>query len=695
MSSNNDNFRMKIDRELTSKRVLICKNLILDVLLNRQVYHLENAIYLLDLMAEEKIKGYISQSDWNDISSFINLFKSRKDGSCLLESLDKIFEVIPLNWEIFDQANSDNFSDLNLNHAFLAACAEQAKIDAVVIENSKELSYQIGNIKIIDINRIDLYIDWLTSTNFGQEEARVICDEAYQHNSSNKKSEKIIIADWIIEDFQIKLALNCYSQAKLTLRNSYSEESVQREASGEGAIEAICQALYNALSSYKDIPCYELNSIRIGNIYLTLSSQVSGTVILKSGANYYKGHAVDKDSVVAGFYAYAEALNNLLTDNQYQSSTAPNELYSTKLFILSAYTEGERNFIQASLAGENLSEQNLSDINLSKANLENTQIHKSILIRSNFSKADLSNANLSLAILREANLQDAILYKARLQEATLHQAKLQKANLRKADFTKADLKEANLSGADLTKTDLTGANLSGANLNDVKVDETNLNNANLNRAKLGQDGVDLRKVTLENAHLEEIEPDYEILKIHTLEKQLEELTPFEQNSLETFRQLLQKVELSQEFLLKFVSFNDKHFARKLLLRKNNLTVYVIGWKPEQEVGPHHHGASLDAIRVIKGKMTHWQFSKINKYKSKKEDLGAIEGCPNQMDYTKKGDEIFSTSGLIFIDRWTMHQIKNDSGEDLVTLHFRYGCPPDEDDQNWVSEKTQSGLTSLA
>jgi uncharacterized protein YjbI with pentapeptide repeats len=690
-------------------KILIYKGLILDVLFNRKVDHLESSVVLFDLIAEEKIKGCISQRDWNDIRSLINFIKRQEDRNSLLETLERMFEIVPLDWNILNNINSYKLSDFD--NAFLVACAQKAEVDAIVLENSNELNYRFGKIKIIGINEIDNYINWLVSDQPSDIESfdHIWLDEArenfiniYRNNSSSKTSDIVKIANWIIEKFEIKHALNCYSQATLNLRNLSSGKQIQENASGEGAIEVICKALKNALGSTGELPSYEFESIRISNIDPKLNSEVLGTVILKSNVDsYYKGHAINKDSVIAGFYAYAKALNNLLIDNPYQSNTpgyeltADYELTEIELDILSKYAEGEKEFIQADLVGADFSNKDLSNINLSKASLENAQFYKSILTEANFHFAYLNNANLNRAILRQANLQKACLHKAKLQEATLDQAKLQQANLIKTDLTeaslsKANLSEANLSEADLTEANLSGANLSGADLSHVKFEHTNLTDANLNRAKLGKDGIDLRKVNLENAELKEMEPDYEILKLHTLEKEVEELATSDQISLETFKELVQKVEISDEFLLKLVSFDKEHFVRKRIFEKKHITVYVIGWKPKHFAGRHHHNSSLDAIRIIQGKMTHWKFDKVDK--SNPEEISSMEGfLPNQLDREKEGEELDPKSGLILIDRWTMHQIENNSEENLVTLHFRYGTPPDKNDQYWVSENRLSWL----
>ncbi len=72
--------------------------------------------------------------------------------------------------------------------------------------------------------------------------------------------------------------------------------------------------------------------------------------------------------------------------------------------------------------------------------------------------------------------------------------------------------------------------------------------------------------------------------------------------------LVKDTELTQDFIRRYVEFDDNSYRRQLIFQTWSLTVYVISWKSGQEVWMHHHGHALDAIKIIEGEMTHWQVS---------------------------------------------------------------------------------------
>ena len=143
---------------------------------------------------------------------------------------------------------------------------------------------------------------------------------------------------------------------------------------------------------------------------------------------------------------------------------------------------------------------------------------------------------------------------------------------------------------------------------------------------------------------------------------------------ETFKKLVKQTELKGKFLEKYISFSDESFSRKAIFQtkisfkntEKDLTIYMIGWEPGQTTRTvHHHGQSLDAIMVYEGEMTHWF-----------------------VDQRREPEEVISTPGdiitknkFVYIKRKQHHFIANNSSQKLVTLHFRFGAPPDN--LNWV------------
>lgn len=171
------------------------------------------------------------------------------------------------------------------------------------------------------------------------------------------------------------------------------------------------------------------------------------------------------------------------------------------------------------------------------------------------------------------------------------------------------------------------------------------------------------------------------LILQNLSIQLSYVLP-NQITFEKFCELLRKVRLSDDFLNRYICFNDdKRFSRKLILQTIYLSVYVIGWEPGQESWMHHHGNSLDAIWVIEGEMTHWL---LPPEECKNENI-PFEGYALGQKNLGSAEK-FSMGDWVFIDRRYAHQIANLSDKKLATLHFRFGAPPDDD--NWETSEKQ-------
>ncbi|NEN99465.1 MAG: hypothetical protein F6K50_29480 [Moorea sp. SIO3I7] len=164
-------------------------------------------------------------------------------------------------------------------------------------------------------------------------------------------------------------------------------------------------------------------------------------------------------------------------------------------------------------------------------------------------------------------------------------------------------------------------------------------------------------------------PDYDLvvssLSIKNLAYNLTRV-PSHQVTFETFKELVTQTKLKHRFLDQYISFDEQHFSRKAIFQTTALTIYMIGWRPGQGSTAHHHGQSLDAIFVYKGEMTH-------RFPNQDEGLE-----PDKMP--SRPGELFGENQVVCIDRKQYHLMANNSSKDLVTLHFRFGTPPDN--INW-------------
>lgn len=162
-----------------------------------------------------------------------------------------------------------------------------------------------------------------------------------------------------------------------------------------------------------------------------------------------------------------------------------------------------------------------------------------------------------------------------------------------------------------------------------------------------------------------------------LSTQLNESLP-NQVSLSRFRDLLKNFELPHSLTTKYCSFTKNNFTRKFIFQSGYLSIYAIGWEPNQISFVHHHGNSLDAILVLRGEMTHWLLTPEECRKHKI----SFEGDDSLQKEYEGSSTTIREGNWEFIDRRYGHQIKNSSNNRLFTLHIRFGAPPDDD--NWIN-----------
>ncbi|MEB3359475.1 MAG: hypothetical protein VKK04_22305 [Synechococcales bacterium] len=164
--------------------------------------------------------------------------------------------------------------------------------------------------------------------------------------------------------------------------------------------------------------------------------------------------------------------------------------------------------------------------------------------------------------------------------------------------------------------------------------------------------------------------------LSNLVRQVESVPPGDVD-IQFLDKLVKETKLTDEFIDRYVKFDDKSYKRQLIFRTWSLAVYVISWRPGQESWAHHHGYALDVIKVIRGQMTHWYVSAENL-----ENTIPFE-CFRHLKKRYEGpSQIFSTGDTVTVDRRQGHQVGNVSDENLVTLHFRFGHPPEDD--HWRS-----------
>jgi len=150
--------------------------------------------------------------------------------------------------------------------------------------------------------------------------------------------------------------------------------------------------------------------------------------------------------------------------------------------------------------------------------------------------------------------------------------------------------------------------------------------------------------------------------------------PPSQVDIATFSDLVRDVHLTREFIDRYVCFDAERFSRQLIVQTFSLTIYVISWEPGQIVPIHHHGTALDAIQVIQGELAQWVLPPEDWEKEIPFERAKLtERCSGT-------PEIYTAGEVALVDRRHAHQVGNLSDERLITLHFRFGQPPE--DSSW-------------
>ena len=172
--------------------------------------------------------------------------------------------------------------------------------------------------------------------------------------------------------------------------------------------------------------------------------------------------------------------------------------------LVARYSNGERLFSRAELAGADLSNLTLQGADLYRADLSGAKLENTNLNGANLTEAVLKNADLNHASLCVSKLYHVVATGARFSNATLQKLKALEADFRGCDFSKADLSHSELPFADLTGANLNGCNLQGATLQDTICTGARIDDALLAGVKLLKSdlrGVDLSDTNLYKAQL--------------------------------------------------------------------------------------------------------------------------------------------------------------------------------------------------
>jgi cysteine dioxygenase len=127
---------------------------------------------------------------------------------------------------------------------------------------------------------------------------------------------------------------------------------------------------------------------------------------------------------------------------------------------------------------------------------------------------------------------------------------------------------------------------------------------------------------------------------------------------EQFMEYGQRLALPDELLSAHTRFAAHEYARNLLCRTPRFELLVLCWRPGQHSTIHDHGGSLNAIKVRHGELTSRLYA-------------PTRGTPPQADGPVRlvEQQTAGAGAMAGIGREGIHQLANETGGDLVTVHL--------------------------
>lgn len=117
-------------------------------------------------------------------------------------------------------------------------------------------------------------------------------------------------------------------------------------------------------------------------------------------------------------------------------------------------------------------------------------------------------------------------------------------------------------------------------------------------------------------------------------------------------ELARGVDLSSLDCAKYVRFNEERYARNTVFENEHFELVSICWRPGQASAVHDHGASNCLYLVVDGEF--------------EERLFELDGSAEPR---RTGARRWKTGDITIAAGEDIHQIANDSGRDLRTLHI--------------------------
>ena len=136
-----------------------------------------------------------------------------------------------------------------------------------------------------------------------------------------------------------------------------------------------------------------------------------------------------------------------------------------------------------------------------------------------------------------------------------------------------------------------------------------------------------------------------------------------------FNELAQRLDLDDALIGTHVRFCDDHYARNLICRTAQFELLVLCWKPGQASTIHDHAGSLNVTRLYLGELTSRRFRRRDGGRGVSEAGGAASGGLPRGPVELIDEQVIADSGAATVDRGEIHQLANESGTELITVHL--------------------------
>jgi uncharacterized protein YjbI with pentapeptide repeats len=536
------------DCESNTMAVLVDSGLIKDLLLGRETHYCDDIASIFDSQKAGDIHVYVTAGGVRDIWDIAQYYKDENFADAIIKELLSKITVCLIDADVVEDACT--YSLPNFDSALQLACLQRYKLDAIVTSCpelfiGEKLEFEEEGYTIITPAAFDL---WMYGDKKVCEKSSVIqrklssIESSYTEGDTEVEKCDLRIQDISIEHFEVYSAQEEASVADMTFW-FYKDDKFHKQfcvsVEGQGPIHALCTALDEGLSQQGFNYDYSLYSTELRNVSPGANSGVLATIVLECDGAHYVGRFLHRDTIKSAFYAYVDAIKNLVVNNSVVNSvksiTISNSLperrrshdsdskamsESVRQSIEAGKTDFERmkasylhclnqNWTGASFDYSELDEIYVDDSSLRETSFTYAHMNRSVVRGSNFDSFSARSSSWQKASFDAVSIVGADLFHANFEQSSLRSANLSFSKLNKSNFKRSHFIDCDLQGVDLDNSLMKGClfhrvNLSRSTLTEVDFQDSILYFVMLLSSNLGESdfsGATLNRVVLHKANL--------------------------------------------------------------------------------------------------------------------------------------------------------------------------------------------------